>query len=201
MNNIIILKLVSIIGSLCVASSNIDLDEKKNIDIVEYMKEDNIVYNYTIKSISGQNIDLKKFKNKKILFVNIASKCGFTKQLKSLQTLYEKYKNDLVIIASPSNDFMNQEPLEGEQILNFCQVNYGVTFLVTEKIHVKGKQIHPLYDFLTNKELNGWNNDKTSWNFNKFLINEKGVLTHHFGSMVSPMSKKIINNISSSITS
>ena len=196
-NNIIILTLFV----TCVSIAFTFTTKKDDKNVLQNFDVKNTIYNLDINDINGKKIDLNEFRDKKILFTNIASKCGFTGQLKSLQQLHDKYKDDIIIIASPSNDFMNQEPLQGKEILNFCKLNYGVTFIVTEKIHVKGNKIHPLYAFLTDKKLNGWNNSKTSWNFNKFLINENGYLTHHFGSLVDPMSKKITSKISSSITS
>ena len=121
--------------------------------------------------INGDKLEFEKFKNKYILIVNIASKCGFSSQLKSLQLLQDKNIDDLIIIGVPSNDFMNQEPLNNSQIYSFCKINYGVTLLITEKIKVKGDLIHPLFEFLTNKDLNGWLDKAPSWNFNKYLIN------------------------------
>ena len=195
--NIILITVLVIFASMTFAFST----KKVSQNILENLNIKNSIYNISINDLSGKKIDLSRYKNKKILFTNIASKCGFTGQLESLQKLHDKHNDDVIIIASPSNDFMNQEPLEGDEILNFCKLNYGVTFIITEKIHVKGKNIHPLYAFLTNEKQNGWNDSKTSWNFNKFLVNENGFLTHHFGSMVDPMSKKITNKISSSSTS
>ncbi|MAJ44904.1 MAG: glutathione peroxidase [Candidatus Marinimicrobia bacterium] len=153
------------------------------------------IYDYELRLENNQIIKLKNFKGKKILIVNTATECGFTSQLESLQELHENFKKDLVIIGTPSNDFMNQEPRSNKEIINFCKLNYGVEFLITEKIHVKGKNKHPIYEFLTNKILNGINDKNVSWNFNKFLIDEEGYLLKYFGSMTKPLSKSITSLI------
>lgn len=149
------------------------------------------IYEYKINNINGENINFNKFSGKKILIVNIASKCGFKSQLKGLQKLHEIYEDNLVIIGVPSNDFMNQEPKNNQQIQAFCKRNYGVDFILTEKTNVKGKKIHPLFLYLSDINLNGINNKAPSWNFNKYLINEKGYLIDVFGSSTKPLSKRI----------
>ena len=137
-------------------------------------------------------------KGKKVLIVNTASKCGFTPQYADLQKLYEIYGGkDFTIIGFPANDFMNQEPGTNEEIASFCQVNYGVTFPMMEKISVKGKEIHPLYQWLTNKSENGVLDAKISWNFNKFLIDENGQVVKHYGSKTNPLSDEIVNWVKS----
>ena len=155
----------------------------------------NPIYNISIKDINNKNIDLNQFKNKKILIVNTASKCGFTYQYKSLQKLHKKYKDQLIIIGSPSNDFLNQEPGNANEIKKFCELNYGVEFLLTEKIKVKGKNKHELFEYLTNSNMNGWNNSEPSWNFNKYLIDEEGYLINKFGSTFDLLSDMFINKI------
>ncbi|MFK8036948.1 MAG: glutathione peroxidase [Crocinitomicaceae bacterium] len=151
------------------------------------------VYSFAIRDIDGNNINLKEFKGKKILFVNVASKCGFTPQYAELQKLYETYKDELVIIGLPCNQFGGQEPGTGEEIKSFCQKNYGVEFLITEKIDVKGENQHGLYGWLTSKDLNGKMDSSVKWNFTKYLVNENGGLIDHFPSGVKPMSEKIIS--------
>jgi glutathione peroxidase len=131
-------------------------------------------------------IDLTSFKGKKILIVNTASKCGFTPQYKELEQLHQKYADQLVIIGAPCNQFGNQEPGSTEEIGAFCQKNYGVSFMMTDKLDVKGKNQHPLYAWLTKKDLNGVDDFEVNWNFNKFLLDENGKLTHYFGSSTSP---------------
>ena len=143
------------------------------------------------KSVYGEKINLADFKGKKILFVNVASECGFTKQYKDLQSLHEKYQDKLVIIGLPCNQFGGQEPGDAEQIESFCSLNYGVEFLITEKIDVKGENQHPLYQWLTQKKLNGVNNSSVKWNFQKYLIDEEGKYIDVFYSITKPLSSKI----------
>lgn len=155
------------------------------------------VYNFYDLSINslvgGQKIEFSAFKGKKILIVNVASACGYTKQYEDLQNLYEKYSDSLIIIGFPCNQFGFQESGSATEIQEFCKVNFGVTFLLTEKIDVKGKNQHPVYQWLTNKELNKVDNYEVSWNFNKFLISENGALLDYFPSKVNPLSDEILN--------
>ncbi len=153
------------------------------------------LYDIKINSISGEKINLADFKGKKILFVNVASKCGFTPQYDGLQELYELYKDKLMIIGVPSNQFGGQEPGTAEQIQSFCKLNYGVTFLITEKVDVKGKNQHPLYTWLTKKENNGVKNSSVKWNFQKYLVDENGELIDYYFSLTKPMSKKITKHL------
>ncbi len=149
------------------------------------------IYDIQLKSLSGEDIDLHQFKGKKILFVNVASECGFTPQYADLQTLYETYKDKLVIIGLPCNQFGGQEPGDAEEIQSFCTKNYGVEFIITEKIDVKGDDQHPLYQWLTDKDLNGVDNSSVKWNFQKYLIDENGQYIDVFYSITNPMSDKI----------
>jgi len=151
------------------------------------------IYDIEINSLSGEGIDLSEFKGKKILFVNTASKCGFTGQYEGLQKLHDTYKDNLVVIGLPCNQFGSQEPGNADQIQSFCQVNYGVDFLMTEKIDVKGDNQHPLYAWLTKKEINGNKSSSVKWNFQKYLIDEKGHLIDYYLSVTKPMSSKITN--------
>jgi len=153
------------------------------------------VYDFSIKDIDGKEIHLKDYKGKKILLVNVASKCGYTPQYEGLQKLYEQNKDNLIIIGLPCNQFMHQEPGTNQEIKSFCSKNYGVTFPITEKINVKGEEIHPLYKWLTTKELNGVEDSKVKWNFQKYLIDEEGKLLHMFGTKVKPLSEEIVNAI------
>lgn len=149
------------------------------------------IYDIEINSLQGKPINLSLFKGKKILFVNVASKCGFTPQYKELQKLHNLYEESLVVIGVPCNQFGKQEPGNSSEINEFCQVNYGVSFLITEKISVKGNEQHPLYSWLTKKNENGRKNSSVKWNFQKYLINEDGELIDYYYSITSPTSSKI----------
>ena len=149
------------------------------------------VYNIQINSLKGTPINLLKYKGKYILFVNVASKCGFTPQYQQLQKLHEVYNDKLVIIGVPCNQFGNQEPGSAFEIQEFCDVNYGVDFLITEKIVVQGEMQHPLYKWLTDKNLNGYKSSRIKWNFQKYLVNPEGHLVDYFHSITKPLSKKI----------
>lgn len=151
------------------------------------------LYDFTVQDINGEKVNLTDYKGKVLLIVNTASKCGFTPQYEGLQKIYEKYQDqDFVILGFPANNFMNQEPGTNDEIENFCQVNYGVTFPMFSKISVRGKNIHPLYKFLTNKNTNPEHSGKITWNFNKFLIDREGNIVDRFGSRTKPESKKLI---------
>ncbi|MBE8715433.1 glutathione peroxidase [Sphingobacterium hungaricum] len=151
------------------------------------------IYDYSFTSIDGQEVNFSDFKGKTILIVNTASKCGFTKQYKDLQALHEQ-NEDLVIIGFPANNFGSQEPGANEEIQEFCEKNYGVTFLLAEKVDVKGKEISPIFDYLTKAENPDFTGD-IKWNFEKFLINKEGKLVHRYRSAVNPLDKSIVDNI------
>ncbi len=153
------------------------------------------VYDIPLTSLEGTPIDLGAYKGKMLLFVNVASKCGFTKQYKELQTLSEQYKDELVVIGVPCNQFGHQEPGDADSIRNFCSLTYEVTFPITEKAHVKGSQQHPLYRWLTQKAYNGKKNSSVRWNFQKYLVDNNGQLIDYYYSMTSPLSNKIKKNI------
>ena len=153
------------------------------------------VYDIKINSITGEEINLHDFEGKKILFVNVASDCGFTKQYKGLEELHQLYKDKLVIIGLPCNQFGGQESGTEEEIVQFCEINYGVTFLLTEKIEVKGEGMHPLYKWLCTKEINGKSNSTVKWNFQKYLVDENGEFVNYFYSTTKPMSSNIIDNL------
>jgi glutathione peroxidase len=149
------------------------------------------LYDIKINSLQGKPIKLSEFKNKYILFVNVASKCGFTPQYKDLETLSATYKDNLVVIGVPCNQFGKQEPGNADEIQEFCQVNYGVSFLMTEKIDVKGDHQHPLYAWLTSKEMNGNKSSSVKWNFQKYFVDTEGALIDYYFSLTSPTSTKI----------
>ncbi|MDG2356947.1 MAG: glutathione peroxidase [Polaribacter sp.] len=154
-------------------------------------------YNIEINSLRNSPILLSNFKGKYILFVNVASKCGFTPQYKELEEMHKKYSDNLVIIGVPCNQFGKQEPGNKEEIEEFCKVNYGVSFLITEKIDVKGANQHPLYTWLTTRELNNKKSSSVKWNFQKYLISTDGKLIDYYFSITKPMSSKITKHIKS----
>lgn len=153
------------------------------------------IYDYSFINIEGDNVDMKEFKGKTILIVNTASKCGFTGQYEQLQELHEKYKDRLILIGFPCDQFGGQEPGSEEEIKGFCQKNYGVTFLMASKINVKGEEQHPIYQWLTQLDLNNVEDSKVGWNFTKYLIDDKGNYIENFKSKVSPMSEEITKHI------
>ncbi|MGB0806647.1 MAG: glutathione peroxidase [Salibacteraceae bacterium] len=161
----------------------------------EHVTKSNNLYQISINSLMGKPINLNDFKGKKILFVNVASKCGYTPQYEDLQSLSEKYKDQLVVIGVPCNQFGKQEPGTKEEIATFCEKNYGVTFLMTEKIDVKGDQQHPLYKWLTEKTMNGVEDSNVKWNFQKYLIDEDGNYISMYASGVNPLSDKITSKL------
>ena len=152
------------------------------------------VHEFTITTIDGESKNLSDFKGKKMLFVNTASQCGFTPQYMELQEVHEKHGDDLVIIGFPANNFGGQEPGSNDQIKTFCQKNYGVSFLLSEKVSVKGKNIDPLFDWLNAQDNQSFKGD-IMWNFEKYLIDESGKLIKRYRSMTKPDSDKIISLI------
>lgn len=153
------------------------------------------IYDFSVAGLTGDTIDFSAFKGKKILIVNTASKCGFTPQYAELEKLYEQYKDKLVIVGFPANNFLWQEPGSNEEISAFCQKNYGVTFPMAAKISVKGNKMAPVYHWLTEKEHNHFKNSSVKWNFQKYLIDEKGNLIAVFPPSTTPMSDDVIKAI------
>ncbi|MEM6895191.1 MAG: glutathione peroxidase [Bacteroidota bacterium] len=153
------------------------------------------LYDIAMNRLDGTVLDLSEYKGKHLLFVNVASKCGFTGQYKDLERLYQKYKTQLMVIGVPSNQFGAQEPGTAEEIQSFCALNYGVSFVMTEKVMVKGPNQHPLYQWLTKKALNGKQNSSVKWNFQKYLVNPEGKLIDFFYSITSPSSSKITKHL------
>ncbi|GCD80762.1 glutathione peroxidase [Schleiferia thermophila] len=150
-------------------------------------------YSLKAKTIDGKDFDFSTLKGKRVLIVNVASECGFTPQYKKLQKLFDDYKDkNFVILGFPCNDFGGQEPGSTSEIKSFCEKNYGVTFQLMEKVSIKGPNPHPVYQWLTKKELNGKSNASVRWNFHKFLIDENGQWVEDYGSMTDPMSEKIV---------
>ena len=153
------------------------------------------IYDITINDIKGKKIELSEYKGKYVLFVNVASNCGFTRQYQDLQMLYDKFKEDLVVVGVPCNQFGGQEPGDEKQISIFCSEKYNVTFPMTEKISVRGSNQHQLYKWLTSKDLNGRKNSSVKWNFQKYLVDKDGNLIDYWYSLTSPTSTKITNYI------
>ena len=149
------------------------------------------LYDIKVTSLMGEPVDLHQFKGKKILFVNVASECGYTPQYEGLQKLAVKYKNSLVVIGVPCNQFGGQEPGSAKEIQTFCRKNYGVEFLITEKIDVKGDHQSELYQWLTSKEKNGVESSSVKWNFQKYLVDENGNYVAMFPSSVKPLDEKL----------
>ncbi|WP_430815573.1 glutathione peroxidase [Carboxylicivirga sp. RSCT41] len=155
-------------------------------------------YDFEVTTIEGEAFDLSELKGKKVMVVNVASKCGLTPQYEQLQKVYELYGGDgFTIIGFPANNFMKQEPGTDEEIATFCEKNYGVTFLMMSKISVKGDDIHPLYKWLTTGSLNNFEDSKVKWNFQKYLINEKGEIVKVISPKTKPDDKEIIDWITS----
>ncbi len=149
------------------------------------------IYDIKLNDINNDPVDLGQFKGKYHLIVNVASECGFTPQYGELEEMQRNYKEDLVVIGLPCNQFGGQEPGSSREIQEFCSSNYGISFLLTEKIKVKGEGQHKLYCWLTDKTLNGRSNSSVRWNFQKYLVSPKGELLDYFYSMTNPMSPKI----------
>ena len=183
------LKTINIILILTLSFNNGNF-ETKNI------KESPMsIYDISINSIDGNKLNLEDFKGKYILFVNVASNCGFTRQYKDLQQLFDENSDKLVVVGVPCNQFGAQEPGSEKEISIFCSEKYDVTFPMTEKISVRGTNQHPLYKWLTSKQQNGIKNSSVKWNFQKYLVDKDGNLIDYWYSLTSPMSSKITNYI------
>lgn len=154
------------------------------------------VYQFTVKGLNGEEVNLSNYKDKVLLLVNTASACGFTSQLKDLEALNQEFPSeDFAILAFPSDDFGGQEPLIGQEIGDFCTLHFGTTFEVFDKIRVRGQFAHPLYKFLSDKKLNGKVNASPRWNFHKYLLNHEGKVTEFFYPFTNPTSAKIKKSI------
>lgn len=153
------------------------------------------IYQFRVASLDGGIIDFSKFKGKKILIVNTASKCGYTPQYAQLEELYKEHQDRLVVVGFPANNFGAQEPGSNSEIKEFCTKNYGVTFPMAAKVSVKGEDIAPIYRWLTHKSENGVMDAEIKWNFTKFLLNEKGELIAKYDSNITPLSEDILSNL------
>ena len=156
-------------------------------------KYDKLFFDLSIKDINKEVLDLSRFKGKTILLVNVASKCGFTEQYADLQTLYEKYKEkNFIVLAVPSNQFGGQEPGSNDEIKNFCETNFNISFPITDKVDVKGENAHAIYKWA---KKNHGNSTVPKWNFHKILINKEGKVDDTYNSFINPISKKIIKKL------
>ncbi len=162
------------------------------------VKSDGMFHHFSIRSISGGEIRFSDFKGKKVLLVNTASACGYTHQYAGLEKLYRQRQDNLVILAFPSNDFGKQEPGTSTEIEDFCKNNYHITFPVTEKIHVVGSATHPIYQWLSGKNQNGWNEARPTWNFSKYLVDEQGELAAFFSCKTDPLEKTLTSFLGNS---
>jgi glutathione peroxidase len=163
---------------------------------VSYYTNAQSFYNLEAKTIDGETFKFETLRGKKVMIVNVASKCGFTPQYEDLEKLYQSYKDkNFVIIGFPANDFLKQEPGSDQEIKSFCTLTYGVSFPMMSKIHVKGDSISPVYEWLTMKDKNGVKNSNVKWNFQKYIIDEKGNLMEVFESAVKPFDERILKLI------
>lgn len=162
------------------------------ISLLTMIPTSNSVHQFTVQNIDGESVSLSAYKGKVLLIVNTASKCGLTPQYKELESLYKEKKNEgLVILGFPANNFAHQEPGSNEEIAQFCEKNYGVSFPMFSKISVKGNDMHPLYQFLTEKSKNGVEDSDVKWNFQKYLLDQNGVLQ----AVISPRSSVYDNEV------
>lgn len=181
--------LLTFVALQCVGQNKQNQNNSKNSN----MQTTQTFHDFTVKDIDGKEFDLASLKGKKVLVVNVASKCGLTPQYEDLQALYDKYKDrNFTVIGFPANNFAGQEPGTNAQIKEFCTLNYGVTFPMMDKISVKGKDQAPVYNWLTHKSENGKIDQEVTWNFQKFMIDEEGNLVDVVQPKENPMSEKII---------
>ncbi len=190
--------LVIILISTIVSVSGIYVLREKVFKLKENAPETNFentsdFYKLSAKDIDGNVINFSKYKGKKLLIVNVASKCGYTNQYKDLQELHKKYNDKVTILAFPSNNFGFQEPGSNKQIEEFCETNYGIEFQLFEKSDVRGKNSNSIYKWLSNIEDNGWNDKSPRWNFFKYLVDEDGNLKAVYSSSTNPMDKEILD--------
>lgn len=191
------IKTIAVAGILIASAATIKFnsasaDQQPSQQVAVQQKS---IYDFKVEALDGSTIDFAAFKGKKILVVNTASKCGYTPQYEELEKLYEKYKDRLVVVGFPANNFLSQEPGSNSDIKEFCTKNYGVTFPMAAKISVKGDDTAPIYKWLCNKSENGVLDATIKWNFNKFLIDENGTILNWYPSKVTPMSDEITSKL------
>ena len=160
-----------------------------------FLEESASIYDFKMTTIDGSEIDFKQYKGTKLLIVNTASECGYTPQYEGLQKLHGMHGDKIVILGFPANNFGGQEPGSNLEIASFCKENYGVSFQMFSKISVKGSDMAPLYQWLTDKSKNGWNTEAPNWNFCKYLINEKGELVKFYASAIKPMGEELLKDV------
>jgi len=195
MRNFIFLILIVTILSCKNKSENEEKLEKEMVttEVTSQQQAENI-YQFKVKTLTDDDFDFSSLKGKKIMVVNTASKCGLTPQYKDLQALFDTYKEEnFVIVGFPANNFAKQEPGTNAEIAEFCQLNYGVSFPMMAKISVKGKDMHPMYQFLTQKSKNGFKDSEVSWNFQKYLIDENGNLVQVIAPKTLPTDESIVS--------
>ncbi len=180
------------IGALVFISCNFStvkniFGKKNTIAMINTSQENKgSLYDFTVNDLQGNPVKLSDYRGKYVVLVNVASKCGFTPQYADWQKFHEKYGDKVTVLGFPANNFMSQEPGSSEEIAEFCQKNYGVTFKMFSKVEVKGADKAPLYKWLSEKSLNGWNDKEPTWNFCKYVVDTKGNLTHFFESKITP---------------
>ena len=186
------MKIGSLLGALAVPfTQNSHIERPENFTVTAAKT----LYDFKMKSLDGKDVDLSVYKGKKVIILNTASKCGYTPQYADWEKFYKANNSKVVVLGFPANEFGGQEPGSDSEISSFCQKNYGVTFPMFSKVVVKGEGKCELYKWLTTKSLNGWNDQEPKWNFCKYVINEKGELTHFFASGVKPDSKEFMEAI------
>jgi glutathione peroxidase len=196
------LPLFSLFFLSCSTSNTTEVDMVQNLEVQTTTETQSkpmattSIYdgNYNIKTLAGDDFDFNTLKGKKLLIVNTASECGYTPQYKQLQELYAELGGEgFLVIGFPANNFGQQEPGSNEEIATFCEKNYGVSFPMMEKISVKGEDMHPIYKWLTTKEMNGVQDAPVKWNFQKYLLDEEGHLIEVLGSGTSPLDEKVVS--------
>ncbi|TRW97184.1 glutathione peroxidase [Flavobacterium gawalongense] len=191
MKNLLFLASCAILLFSCQNQAQIS---KSNSNIISKNMSKETIYQFKVADLSGNTFDFASLKGKKIMIVNTASKCGLTPQYKDLEALYKEYKDKgFVIVGFPANNFASQEPGTNEEIATFCQLNYGVTFPMMDKVSVKGDDMSEVYQFLTQKSKNGLQDSEVEWNFQKYLINEKGELEKVISPKTLPTDASIVN--------
>ena len=186
-------RILKLVYPLWIAITKLTGRNTKILANTKNMQPGQSIYDLNVQLNNGNSLPLQTYKGKKLMLVNTASNCGYTNQYEDLQKLYQQFSNNLEIIAFPANDFKEQEKGNDEEIAQFCKVNFGVTFPLAKKsVVVKSEAQNDIFKWLTNKNKNGWNDQPPSWNFSKYLLNEKGELTHYFDPSVSPLSEEVL---------
>ncbi|WP_341227651.1 glutathione peroxidase [uncultured Arcticibacterium sp.] len=183
---LIALVLIGLLAMNFTTIKNLLSNKKEVATLPENVEVLGSFYDFKMKSLTGQEIDLSQYKGKKVVVMNVASKCGYTPQYADWQKFHKEHGEDIIVLGFPANNFGAQESGTNDEIASFCQLNYGVEFQMFEKIDVIGENQHPLFQWLSKKDLNGWNDKAPTWNFCKYVINEEGKVTHFFASKIKP---------------